>query len=249
MAQASVARLGDDTQHFEEARDWEADRTARIEKSEKLAWRVAAAASLAAVIAVIGIATLAPLKRAVPYVFTVDKATGNVELVSAADDRTVLGYQELVDKSYVRRYVIARESYYWPLLQSDYDDVLRSSSDDVGKEYARIYEGEDARDKKYGNSIYMQVRPLSVTLSNDAVGNRAVVRFEKSIKRTQADRADPPQYFVATLAYEYMPSMRGAEVDLIQNPLGFKVTSYRVDAELAPVVTPGNAGNMPATSQ
>jgi hypothetical protein len=29
--------------------------------------------------------------------------------------------------------------------------------------------------------------------------------------------------------------MFGKEKDLIQNPLGFRVTSYRVDGELAPV--------------
>jgi type IV secretion system protein VirB8 len=47
--------------------------------------------------------------------------------------------------------------------------------------------------------------------------------------------ADPPQYFVATMAYEYKPTMFGKERDLIQNPLGYRVTSYRVDSELAPV--------------
>ena len=58
------------------------------------------------------------------------------------------------------------------------------------------------------------------------------MRFDRIAKRTNADQPDPPQTFVATMAYEFKPSMRGREKDLIQNPLGFKVTSYRVDAEL-----------------
>ena len=68
-------------------------------------------------------------------------------------------------------------------------------------------------------------------LPPDQVG-KAVVRFEKLVKRVNADQAEPPQTFVATMAFEFRPSMRGREKDLIENPLGFKVTAYRVDAEI-----------------
>jgi len=80
-------------------------------------------------------ALLAPFKRVVPMVFAVDKASGNTELVNAADDRNVaqLGYQELLDKHWGSRYVIARESYFYHLLQTDYDTVLMLSADDVGR--------------------------------------------------------------------------------------------------------------------
>ena len=67
--------------------EWEADRQARLEKSERRAWLVAGVAVLVSLVAVIGMATLAPFKRVVPYVFTIDNATGNVELVNAVDDR------------------------------------------------------------------------------------------------------------------------------------------------------------------
>ncbi len=239
---------GREAEHYAEASNWEADRSSRLEQSEKRAWRVAIGASVTAVAAVIGIASLAPFKSVVPYVFTVDKATGNVELVSAADDRQMVGYQELNDKHWAQRYVVARESYYWSLLQSDYDTVLRLSSDDVGRDYAHIYDGEEARDKKFGSSIEMRVKVLSVGVARDAVGSRATVRFEKSAKRTQSDRPDPPQYFVATLAFEYKPSMKGKEVDLVQNPLGFKVISYRVDSELAPVAPLSNGTGASSSS-
>ena len=77
-----------------------------------------------------------------------------------------------------------------------------------------------------------KVKVLSVTLQSDAVGLKATVRFEKTAKRTEAEASDQPQYFIATIAYEYRLSMKGQEKDLIQNPLGYKVTSYRVDAEI-----------------
>ena len=231
----NIVKAGEEKGFYEKGRDWEADKQARIENSESRAWKVAGGASFIAIAAVIGMASMAPFKRVVPYVFAIDKATGNVELVSAADDRTIVGYQELLDKHWAQKYVIARESYLYKLLQSDYDTVLALSSDEVGRDYAKQYEGPNARDKKYGAAIEMKVKVLSVTLSQDDVGTKAVVRFEKTSKRTEADQADQPQYFVATFPYEYKPSMFGKEKDLIQNPLGFKVTGWRVDSEIAPV--------------
>ena len=231
---------GEEKSFFKKGNDWEADRQASLEKSERRAWYVAAAAFVVAIAAVIGIVSLAPFKRVVPYVFAIDKVTGNVELVNAADDRTIVGYQELLDKHWAQRYTIARESYNYQLLQNDYDTVLALSSDVVGREYAKLFEGPNARDKKYGASIEMRVKVLSITLAQDNVGTKAVVRFEKTSRHTEAQNADEPQYYVATLSYKYMPSMFGKEKDLIQNPLGYNITSYRVDSEIAPVgpITP-----------
>lgn len=242
MAKSSVLKAGEEAAFYEKGRDWEADRQSRYERSERRAWRAAGGFALLAVAAVVGMASMAPFKRVVPYVFTVDKATGNVEIVSAADDRTVVGYQELLDKHWAQKYVIARESYSWKLLQSDYDTVLALSTDQVGREFAKQYEGSNARDKKYGASIEMRIKVLSVTLAQDDIGTKAVVRFEKTSKRTEADVPDPPQYFVSTMAFEYKPSMVGKEKDLIQNPLGYRVLSYRVDAEVATATPLARAG-------
>ncbi|PLX76764.1 MAG: type IV secretion system protein VirB8 [Azoarcus sp.] len=237
MSDKNIVKAGEEKGFYKAGSDWEADRQARLEKSERRAWTVAGSAVAIAVTAVIGIATLAPFKRVVPYVFAMDQATGNVELVNAADDRGVsaLGYQELMDKHWAQRYIVARESYYYKLLQTDYDTVLALSADEVGREYAKQYEGPNARDKKYGAAIEMRVKVLSVTLAQDDVGTKAVVRFEKTSKRTEADYSDAPQYYVATFPYEYKQSMFGKEKDLIQNPLGYRVTGYRVDAEIAPI--------------
>ena len=235
MADRGLVHSSEERQFYDQGRDWEMDRRLRLEQSERKAWWVAGIACLLALGLGIGLACLAPLKSTIPYVFTVDRATGNVEFVSAADDRTVMGYQELLDKHWTQKYVIARESYYFRLLQTDYDQVLSMSADAVGRDYARIYDGPQARDKKLGSGMEWKVKVLSVTLNADAVGLKATVRFEKTTNRTEAEASDPPQYFIATLAYEYRLSMKGQEKDLIQNPLGYKVTSYRVDAEIGTV--------------
>jgi type IV secretion system protein VirB8 len=230
-------RPGAEKEYFGKATDWEADRQSRLEKSERRAWIVAGVATVTALVAVAGMALLAPLRRVVPMVFAVDRATGNTELVNATDDRDIaqLGYQELLDKHWVARYVVARESYFYRLLQTDYDTVLMLSADDVGRDYANIFQGAEPRDKKLGPQTQWKVTILSVSLQPDGVGSKAVVRFQREQRLQNSERADAPTYYVATMAYGYKPSMFGSEKDLIQNPLGFRVLSYRVDAELAPV--------------
>jgi type IV secretion system protein VirB8 len=242
MHASSAVEVKDEQAFYAAGRGWEADRQQRYERSERRAWLAAGAFGVVAIAAVIGMAAMAPFKRVVPYVFAMDRATGNVEIVSAADDRAPVGYQELLDKHWAQRYVVARESYSWKLLQSDYDTVLALSSDPVGREFAKMYEGADARDKKLGASVEMRVRVLSVTLATDDAGTKAVVRFERTLKRLEAEGVEAPQYFVATIAFEYKPSMVGREKDLIQNPLGYRVLSYRVDAEVATAAQPRAPG-------
>lgn len=222
----------DQARYHKQAQDWEADKTARIEQSERRAWLVAGAAAIVALVAVIGIALVGKLKTVQPFLLAMDKTSGNIEVVDAADDRAVKGYQELLDKHWAKKYVIARESYIWTLLQLDYDTVLALSGDGPARDYARKFDGPDALDKKLGAGVERRIKVLSVTLPPDETG-KAVVRFERTEKRVEADTADLPQTFVATLAYEYKPGMRGKEADLIENPLGYKVTAYRADAEIA----------------
>jgi type IV secretion system protein VirB8 len=230
-----AVKASDQKKYHDAAQDWEADRQARIEKSERRAWMVAGIAVFIAILSVGGIVAMAPFKRTVPYVFAVDRATGNVELVSAADDRAVIGYQELLDKHWTTSYVVARESYYYKLLQHDYDTVLALSDDNVGRGFAAEYDGANARDKRLGANVELDVKVLSVTISRDEIGSKAVVRYQKTLRRVDSGVTDPPQYYVATIAYTYKPSMFGKEKDLISNPMGFKVTSYRVDPEMSSV--------------
>lgn len=220
---------GDLAAHFEEARGWDHDRLRRLERSSRLAWIIAGIAVLVAVAANVAVMVLAPLKQTVPVVLSMDRASGNVEVVQVAEPR-LIEHQPLLDKHWAQRYVVARESYNWRLLQTDYDTVLSMSSTAVAQDYTKIYEGPDARDKKLGPEHEMRIRILSVTPPPDARG-RMVVRFERQLQRVDSGPIEPPQSFVATLAFEYHVAVRAVEKQLLQNPLGFRVVAYRLDAE------------------
>lgn len=236
MNKLKKVSAAEEAKSYEKAMDWEADLIAMRAKSERKAWTIAKVAVGVAVLEAIGLVTLAPMRQTVPVVFTVDKAQGNVEYVGVVDDQQVKGKQELIDKNNITRYVTARESYFYPLLQPDYDLVMTMSSNQVGNDFASLYEGDSARDKKYGKKYELKVDVISVQTNQDETGFTASVRFTKTLHSVEANRDEQPQYYIASIRYEYAPNNLNklVEKDLIKNPFGFKVVGYRVDPELSP---------------
>lgn len=233
MQESMAVRPAELPEYFKNVTDFESSKAVDADKSRRLAWRVAGVFGVLCTAAVIGLSVLGPMRVVIPYMFAVDKATGNVELVSVGGDRGMADYQDIFDKHWVQRYVTARESYNYKLLQKDYEDTLLMSGDGVARDYAKQFDGTNSIDKRLGAAWEKTVKVISVTLANDNVSSKAVVRFELTTKRTDAERANPPEIFVSTIAFEYKPKLFGKEKDLIRNPPGFKVIAYRRDSELA----------------
>jgi len=217
----------------ESSRNFEEEREVFLERSERRAWYVAGGAMLVALISVVGALMLAHKPRMLPYIFSVDQAAGNIEFIEAVNNSNTRNYQDLVDKHFAAKYVVARESYLWKLLQTNYDSVLTMSSDEVAQSYSAQFDGDDSLDKRMGKMRELKVSVISVVIAEDKFGRKAVVRYQLEERRIDSGiRMTEPQQFVSTFAFEYKPSMRGKEKDLIENPLGFKVTAYRRDAEM-----------------
>jgi len=212
----------------DEAMDWEASKTLDREKSERRAWTVAIAAAIMTVLSWLAIVIMMPLKEAVPYVIRVDNATGVPDIVTAMDDKQVTG-DEVMDKYWLAQYVLARETYDWHTLQTDYEKVGLLSSANVGKAYAELFEGKEALDKRYGANIRATVKVISVVPSGAETGT---VRFIKTTKRAEEEGPGTSTSWVATIAFEYRNPSVIKESQRLVNPFGFQVLSYRVDPEM-----------------
>lgn len=232
MQDKATPVTADDAQFHRQARDWEASDAERMATSERRAWRVAGASFLVAVVCVAAVAVL--VLRHKPYGFLVerDSATGETTTLMTMD-KAIVNANEMEDKHNVKRYVEARESYYYALLQRDYDLTLMMSCDEVGAEYAQQYADENpqALDKLLGQGTERRIKVVSVRLPKDEPG-KAVVGFERTVKRAGLPATDPPLRFVATLSYKYDPSVLVRESVWIDNPRGFKVCAYRADPEI-----------------
>lgn len=216
---------------YSRAVTWEASLDEVRHRSEKRAWYIAGVSWLVTVLLGVALVVLLPLKTTVPYVVQVERATGQTEIVSPLTMRDI-PQRELAEKYWAKKYVIARESYFWTILQMDYDNVIGMSSPDVGAQYTALYRGDNARDKRLGAGVEERVRIISVTLPPDQVG-KAVVRFERLVRRANSEAVEQSSTHVATVAYEFRPTKYGRERELVDNPFGFTVTAYRIDDEIA----------------
>jgi type IV secretion system protein VirB8 len=214
---------------FKKALDWETSRTEQIEKSERTAWMVAKVASVIAILAMAALVLLLPLKESIPYLVRVDKNTGHTDVVTILDSKNV-SIDEVTDKYWLAKFVRARESWEWYTAQEDYDNVRLLSSADVGKEYAKLFEGPNALDKQYGQGTVVAVEICSVVPHGNG---QASVRFQKKLKRRDSgDTGAQVTTWVATVGYEYKKISKMSENDRLKNPLGFQAMSYRVDPEM-----------------
>ena len=72
-----------------------------IEVSNKRAWLVSFIFGFIAIMSIIAVFLLTPLKQSVPYVVRVDNVTGMVDIISTLKDQTVVSKNsEALDKLY-----------------------------------------------------------------------------------------------------------------------------------------------------
>ncbi|EGU30989.1 channel protein VirB8 [Vibrio ichthyoenteri ATCC 700023] len=211
-----------------DALDFEASKSVMLAKSEHRAWTITKGACALTGLSWIALALLMPLKTVEPYLVTVDKQSGQTQLLAALNE-TTFTQQEALDRYWIANYVSWREVYDWYTIQRDYDMTLAFSSPNVQAEYAAIYDGDNALDAEWGKRIKANIKILSIV--SDVHTNIATVRFEKTIKATDDAGQGQTQRWVATLAYNYNLSPR-SDAERLLNPIGFEVTSYRVDPEL-----------------
>ncbi len=209
---------------------WEANLLDAQRHSTRLAWRVAAVCLLIAVLSVAAVVLVLPLEKIHVRVVTVDKLTGETATAVSMSNYAVTP-NELNDKYWSKRFLMARERYSYKILQSDYDTVRLLAAQTPWRSYAQLFEGPDSLEKKYGPEIEIIPVVLSSTISQYGI---ATIRYE--LKERDLRNLDAPpkvERRVATLRYHYAPQSKATERELIDNPLGFTVDAYQSVLEVA----------------
>ncbi|EHT9070978.1 virB8 family protein [Campylobacter jejuni] len=214
---------------FNSAMDYEASFRYLIDKSNKRAWLIAFVSIFIAIISIVAVVLLTPLKTIEPYLIRVDNTTGMVDILTMLDEKEISS-NEALDKYFISQYVKAREGYYYELLNQDYLLTQLMSSEKVANEYRAWYEGENARDQILKNSNEVNVQILSIVLGNSNGVKTSTIRA-KIITKNLNTRGLSESTKVITLSYDYILA-KASEENRILNPLGFKVTNYRIDEEI-----------------
>lgn len=212
---------------------WGVERDARMRVERNAGWWLAGIGWVGMVAMAVAFAAMFPLKQTVPYVIEVNKITGEAQVVDAVNRRSI-DYDELNAKYWAAKYVVARENYFYTLLQTDYDSVFAMSSEDVAQQYGRDFEGSNNKQERFGAGKEDRIDVLSITLQPAIAGvnqARAVVRYKKTSRDVGRGIDSGVSNHVATFSYQWVPNRIGKEFDLLHNPLGFEVTGYRTDEE------------------
>lgn len=225
-------------EHLQASQSWADDRRTLIDRSRRTAWRVAVGASVIALAEAMALVALLPLKTVQPYTLLVDRQTGHVEALRPLERQTVTADAALT-RSFLVQYVIAREGFGIDTLQLDYRKVALWSSGEARQQYIATMQANNPASPlvAYPRSSLVDVTIKSISSLSPS---SALVRFDTQ----RVDRGSPagaPTSWAAVVSFTYSGEPMSA-ADRLINPLGFKVTRYRRDAETlavpqAPVTT------------
>lgn len=203
-----------------------------VEKSNRRAWLVAFVAIFISIISIIAVCLLTPLKSVEPYVIRIDNTTGMVDVISSVNKTEFISDNEALDKYFTTTYVKLREGYYYNMLQQDYIKTQILSSPEVSADYMKIYEGTNSRVEILKNKTEIDIEISSVTLNDSNGMNTATIRFNEIYKDAQSRTVTNKKAKIVTMAYDYSPQTLTNEQERLENPLGFKVLTYRIDDEV-----------------
>lgn len=216
-------------------------------RSAKRAWFVAFASILMSLMLAGGYYYMLPLKEKVPFLVMADAYTGNATVARLEGnflDRSVTA-SEAINRSNVAHFVMMRESYdYSMMVLRDWRAVHSMSTPEVNVDYDNLYSKNNPNNPYtlYDRRSAIRVKILSITFiggSSTAAPKGATVRFQRSLYDKSNGAVKPLDSKIATMEFTYNSNLRLEERDRIENPLGFQVTSYRVESDFAPLPTLG----------
>ncbi len=211
-----------------ETPNWYRDRYQYVLVQRKLLAAVTIAALFATLATVITIAYLTPLKTVEPFVIQVDQRSGITQTVDPLTVSELTG-NEAVNNFFIVQYIRSRETYSMTDLARNYNTVRVMS--ERNKVYPAFITQADPNNPnsnaaRLGTSGLRTVKFKSFTyLSPNLVQVRAMIE-------EKAEGAPFRQYHkIILVAFEYVKLNLTNEERYI-NPLGFRVTDYRVDEEI-----------------
>ena len=211
--------------YFEDGRSWEYDSIGQMRTSRNRAWILAAVFAVLAFMSLGSLFALMPLKQFEPYVITVDKATGHLEMARGLQTGP-LTQDEALTQSLLVRYVSAREGYFPALNPLNYDQVSLWSEGDALDRYQSAWSrsNPDNPAKILGNEAEITTEIRGVNFLNDRT---ASVRFT----RIQTERGrEQTSHWAAIITFRFVETPTRMR-ERFQNPLGFQVSKYRLDQE------------------
>ena len=209
-----------------ETKNWYKDRYQYVLLQRKLLAIITIMSLICTLATVVVISQLTPLKTIEPFVIQVDQKSG---ITQAVDPVTVkeLTANEAVNNYFIVQYMRAREKYNINDLAQNYNLVrIMSESKKVYPQFVSEADPNNPRSNaaRLGSFGERTIKFKSITYLSPQL---AQVRFLVEEKGGLAGAA----HKIALLSFEYVKMSLTTEERYL-NPLGFRVTDYRVDEDV-----------------
>ena len=213
--------------YYASALSWVDERVAAERRMRKIAWGVAGVTGLLSLVLAITMMLMMPLKSVQPYVVTVDRQTGAVEVATTLKGGK-LSENDAVIQAELANYVRTRETFDATDLAINYRRVQLRSSGNVRGAYVAAMAADNAasplRALSPGDTV--KVRIKSVSLVGPGAG---LVRYDAE-RSAAGGRILDTRAYVSAISFGFNDRPLRLE-DRFDNPLGFVVTRYRRDSE------------------
>lgn len=232
-----VPQSADRQAYYAQGASWSQEINHGLRRQRRLAWIVAGAAVSVAALEAVALAALAPLKTVTPYVVTVDRQTGYLDLAQALKPG-VLSQDLAVTQSFLSQYVLARETFDVADLQRTYQQTTAWTAGPARDSYVRSMQRTNPQSpvvtNEPGTVVHVTIKGITVLSKSTAL-----VRFDTD--RTTGSGPAERRAYSSVIGFRYAGQPMRME-DRLTNPLGFQVTSYRRDGEgVEPGVSMGGA--------
>lgn len=217
--------------YFQDGDIWEQEILKRARRSSRIAWFCSIVFAVIAIVSLLAVVLMLPLKSFEPYIVEVDRNTGYIEVKSGLTRPANLTDQEAITQANVVRYLRNREGYDPYAIDQYFGIAALLSTGEAARELQAAFSAANPQNpaKVYGRLKRVLVDIKSVTFPN---ASTAIVRFSTT-EKSETEAID--RHWISVVRFRYTDTPIKNEWRF-ENPLGFQVTSYRRDQE---TVRPG----------
>ena len=225
---STKAPRGTPAEPFDPAQTWEQETYLSQRRSTRRAWACAGAAFVLALLELLALLLVLPLKEFAPYVVTVDKNTGWMEVTRGLQPGD-LTQDEALTTAQIVRCVVARETFD----ATDYPSLFREVGLCMSGRALDAYRSQHDQGNEnsppvlYGYDGILRVEIGSVNL---LTATTAIVSFRTIL---EYQKREVVNHWRAALTFGYT-NKQFTMRDRFINPLGFQISSYRRDPDLSP---------------
>jgi type IV secretion system protein VirB8 len=218
--------------YFAESASWDADRYRQAARSARRAWLVAGAGWACALLSLLTLMLLMPLKQVEPFLVRVESTSGVVDVVPPYRGGTAL--EPTVTRYFLTHYVSVCERFNFATAESDYEECGAFHGAQRNQAWYALWNPHNPLSPlnvhKDGSSVRVQVQSVSFFQRASGVGDLAQVRYLKA-ERPAATSEEHLTHWIATIQYAFAQPSQDPRVRR-WNPLGFRVVELTAEPEV-----------------